>query len=90
MTVKIPGSFVAFLTQITGMRPLSRVYSDMIGQSGFAVETLRTQITVMAPVSVTGVDLRVKFQGVLSLAGEITLFTLPGSVFHMNRLNMRG
>ena len=72
------------------MRPVARVYSDMIGQSGPAVETPRAEITLMASVSGARVDRRVQFQGVFSPAGKITFFTLPGPLFHMDRLYMRG
>ena len=90
MTRKISGSFVVFLTLVTVMRPLPRVYSDVIVQSGFAVETPRAQTTRMASVSGVGVDRRVFFQGIFSPAGKITFFTLPGFLFHMYRLYMRG
>ena len=90
MTGKISGSFVVFLTQVTVVRPLTRVYSDMIGQSGLAVETQRAQITLMASVSGVGVNRRVFYQDIFSPAGKITFSTLPGLLFHMYRLYMRG
>ena len=72
------------------MRPVARVYFGMIGQCGPAVETQRAEITLIASVSGARVDHRVMFQGVFSPAGEITFFTLPGPLFHMDRLYMRG
>ena len=67
------------------MKPLSFVYSGMIGQGGFAMETPRAEITMMASLSVASVDGRVMFQGVLSPGGKITFFTLPGPLLLMDR-----
>ena len=72
------------------MKPLSFVYSGMIGQGGFAMETPRAEITMMASLSVASVDGRVMFQGVLSPGGKITFFTLPGPLLLMDRQYMGG
>ena len=66
------------------------MYSDMIGQSGSAMETPRAEITMMASLSGAGVDGRVMFQGVLSPGGKITFFTLPWPLLLMDRQDMGG